>query len=597
MKTRRILIPLLVLALLCACLPAMAAGVPAESVKLETGKLKVYDAADPLVADLLAPDGEPLPVLVVPAKKSLSLKVTTLPKNAANKKVVLTSGDESVFRVSGMNLNAKQPGEALLTIANAQNPDVCERYRVLVVRPVSRITLAAPERSVPVGGQMALTASFTPADATLPKVAWTSENEKIATVDENGVVSGIKRGNVRINASALDGSNTRASISVRVTQPAQAVNVNSADVTVAAGRNVVVKATVSPQDTDDKTLVWTSSDERVAKVNNQGRITGVALGDCEITCASKADSSVKAVIAVHVQQPVTKITFDGTIQIFAGETGKLSWTVEPANASNTALTLTSGNKGILTVDNEGNVVGLRAGETHVTAVSTDGSNRRARVKVKVLQHVTGVHMTRRTAYIDVGETASTSAVLEPKNASIKDMTWSLESFGIADVTPQAKQSNRVKIKGLQVGETRLTGVTADGGFEASMVVKVGHWQNALKLREAHVSGADVYLTVRNDSELTITSITAEVSVYDVDGNPVPANSQNDSNTFKVVYKRTLYPGETTREQYWKYVNFKLPASTKTSEYVVKITQFQIDNDWVKVIPKRKQPTKHCPVHI
>ena len=112
-----------------------------------------------------------------------------------------------------------------------------------------------------------------------------------------------------------------------------------------------------------------------------------------------------------------------------------------------------------------------------------------------------------------------------------------------------------------------------------------------------MKGADVYLTVKNDSGLTITYITAEVSVFDVDGKPVPANSEDGSNTFKVVYKKTLKPGASTKEKDWKYVDFKLPESLKVSEYVVKITQYQIENDWIKNIRKKHQPTKHCPVHL
>ena len=128
-------------------------------------------------------------------------------------------------------------------------------------------------------------------------------------------------------------------------------------------------------------------------------------------------------------------------------------------------------------------------------------------------------------------------------------------------------------------------------------MKVGDWDHALQLDEAHVEGADAVLTVRNVSSLYITSVTAEVSVYDVDGEPVAANSKDDSNTFKMVYKGALAPGDTTQRKRWQPVNFKLPDSMTVSQYVVKVTQYQIDNDWIKTIRRKYQPTKKCPVHI
>ena len=87
-------------------------------------------------------------------------------------------------------------------------------------------------------------------------------------------------------------------------------------------------------------------------------------------------------------------------------------------------------------------------------------------------------------------------------------------------------------------------------------------------------------------------------MFDIDGNPVPCNKKDKkSNTYQMVYKKTLEPGASTKEKDWKVVNFKLPESTTVAEYVVKITEFEIDHDWIKVIRKQNQPTKKCPVHL
>ena len=94
--------------------------------------------------------------------------------------------------------------------------------------------------------------------------------------------------------------------------------------------SALLKATVLPNETNDKAVVWTSSDEKVAKVISNGLVTGVARGDCEIVCTSKNDANIWAKATVHVQQPVKKISFGDAPAVYAGETGTLTWKVEPA---------------------------------------------------------------------------------------------------------------------------------------------------------------------------------------------------------------------------------------------------------------------------
>ena len=599
---KRILIFLLAAVMLCMSLTVLAEGNEAISLEVDTAKLPVYAADDPYPAGFRTgaeqADGNALPILLLPAKKSLQIHAAVKPGTVKNKKTVLSVADEEVVQVRGNTVSGLKSGETVLTIASEQDPTVTVQYLAVVYRPVTRISLTTSGKQVAVGQMISLTPAFIPEDAAIRQVEWVSADERIASVDENGNVTGVKRGKGRITAIAKDGSNIRANISIQVVQGAEEITLDRQELTVDAGKSTVLKATVLPKDANDKNVTWSSSDERIAKVNAQGRVTGVALGECEITCTSKTAEAVWTKATVHVQQPVKKISFGTAPTVYVNETGKLTWTVEPANASNQALRFKSGNEKILTVSEDGTVTGIKAGETYVSAMSTDGSNRQARIKVKVFQHVTGVHMKRKTAYIDLKATSSAGAILEPSNATNHNMSWESADESIAAVSPVAKQGNRVNITGVRTGSTVVTGTTEDGGFQTSIVVKVGDWENSLKLKDAYVRGADAYLTVRNAGELKITSITAEISVYDADGNPVPCNKKDKkSNTYQMVYRKTLEPGASTKEKDWKVINFKLPDSTTVAEYVVKITEFEIDHDWIKVIRKKNQPTKKCPVHL
>ncbi|MBQ6061488.1 MAG: Ig domain-containing protein [Clostridia bacterium] len=596
---KKILVPLLVLAMLMISMAALAEGNEAITVELNTARLPVYEADDPTV-DLFRAEGaeeNTLPVLLVPLKKNLELRVTVMPKDLKNRKSVLTTDDEEVARIRETTLYTRNAGETILTIASAMDPAAANQYRVIVYQPVTRIAVNASEKAVAVGETIRLTADILPENAAMKDVEWSSQDEKTATVDGEGNVTGVKRGTARITATAKDGSNIKASISIQVNQNPEEITLDKPEVTVDTGRSTAIRATVLPKDANNKNVVWASSDESIARVNADGRVTGVALGECTIICTDKQTGTVQASAVVHVQQPVTKVTLGEAPAVYAGETAQLTWTTEPANASNPAVTFRSGNTKVLTVSEDGTVTGVKAGETWVTVMSTDGSNRQAKVKVKVYQHVTGVHMKRNTAYIDLRTKSTTTAVLEPETATNHNMTWVSADPSIATVEPIRNQPQRISIYGVSEGFTVITGTTEDGGFQTSIPVLVGHWEKSLKIQEAKVKGADAVLKVKNVSDLTITSIKVEVSVFDNEGKPVPCNSKDDSNTYVMTYKKTLEPGDTTKEKDWKTVNFKLPDSPTVHEYVVKITEFEIDHDWIKVIRKNNQPTQKCPVHL
>lgn len=592
---KKMLSLLLALAVLCMSMAALAEEGEKVTLELNTARLPVYAADDPYLNGLTSA-GDGLPVIVLAVKKSLSLQVNVLPKTTRNKKVDLAVDNEEVVRAKGNAVAGLAPGETVLTITSQQDPSVSIRYRIVVIQPITRLTLTAPAKNVAVGGTIQLTPAYVPENATRQQVTWASANEQFATVDANGIVTGLKRGNVRITATATDGSNIRANINLQVTQSAEEITLDNSELTVDVGRNGVLKATVLPKDTNNRKVVWSSSDESVAKVNNQGRVTGVALGDCEITCTSEEVGTVMAKAVVHVQQPVKKVTIDPAPAVYNGETAQLTWKIEPENASNPKLTFKSSNEKILTVDENGVVTGVSGGETTVVATTTDGSRRQANVKVKVMQHLTGVHMLRKTAYIDLGQTSLAGAVLEPqkvKNIN-PNMTWESADPAIASVVQNKKAPNKVDITGVSYGDTDIYGTTEDGGFRTSLHVKVGDWENSLRWVEGKFDArCNLCFAVKNVSDLNITSITLEMECFDFDGNPEPVNKRNGSNIVKVVYKKPLAPGRTTPEDGWKPVDYDrdLVIAEGIGAIRVRISEFQIDNDWVKTVRKNNRQAR------
>ena len=590
---KKCLIPLLVLVMLFVGITAQAEESEAVTLELNTAKLPVYAADDPYLNGFTA-EGNTLPVIVVFVKKGVNLQVAVTPRTVKNKKVTLSVDNEEVVQVKGNGVFGLKPGEAVLTIASQEDPSVMLQYRVAVIQPVTRLTLTAPEKvaTVAAGSTLQLTPNFLPEDATRKQVTWSSQAEQFATVDENGVVTGVARGNARILATVNDGSNIRANITVRVTQSAQEITLDKTEVTVDVKRNTVVRATVMPQNADNKKVIWSSSDESVATVNAQGRITGVALGDCEIICTSQDVDTVLAKATVHVQQPVQKVAFDDAPAVYNGETAQLTWHIEPENASNPKLAFKSGDERIATVDENGVITGVAGGDVYINAVTTDGSNRQARVRVKVYQHLTGVHMLRKTAYIDLKEMSIAGAILEPEKAKNinPNMTWESADTAVATVKPNAKQSNRAEITGVAYGETYITGTTEDGGFQTILKVKIDDWEKALKWVTAGINGRGTpYFQVKNTSGVNISNIKVECECFDWDGNPAAGlNLKDGSNIIRFAYSKNVAPGSVTREDGWKSVG-GYDKEVVFSSMIARITEFTIENDWDKVIRKNNRP--------
>ncbi len=100
--------------------------------------------------------------------------------------------------------------------------------------------------------------------------------------------------------------------------------------------------------------------------------------------------------------------------------------------------------------------------------------------------------------------------------------------------------------------------------------------------------------MKNNSELTITEITAEIRMFDASpdaGNaPIPINTKDGSHVVKAVWRKTLLPGEeTSLRNPWKMINYKAPADMDVTRGTVTILSYQIDDDWIKTIRERRRP--------
>ena len=259
--------------------------------------------------------------------------------------------------------------------ANLYSNSVSEESEAVIIpEPVTGIEVANDYQHMGlfVGGSGKIRYSVLPGNATNTNVTFKSLNEKVATVDANGVVTGVSEGNADIVITTEEGG-FEAKCTVRV----DGINARGiervGDKTVTMGQNQTrqLQVKITPSDTTNKNVQWTSSNNSVATVDSNGGVTSKNSGSTIITVTTH--NGLKTEFFIEVETPVTNITLNSNeINLNPGGTFKLDATVNPSNASNKNIKWISANESIATVDQSGNVTADVAGTTYISAVSADG---------------------------------------------------------------------------------------------------------------------------------------------------------------------------------------------------------------------------------
>ena len=210
-------------------------------------------------------------------------------------------------------------------------------------------------------------------------VNWTSANTAVATVSGNGLVTAVSNGTSQITARSGNASGT-ASITVAEPVPTRIAVAPSSHTLEAIGQTVELRATVRDQRNNvmsGQSITWSSGDEAVATVSEAGLVTAVSNGMADITAKSGSLSSdaaitvsqVPAAIAITVDPDATTLTeIDQTLQLAAKVSDAKDVPIEDA-----AVSWSSSNESVATVDGEGLVTAVGNGMAEITATAGEAS--------------------------------------------------------------------------------------------------------------------------------------------------------------------------------------------------------------------------------
>lgn len=230
--------------------------------------------------------------IVLPVGSAKQLVVAFTPANASNKTITWSSSDPNVATVdSSGNVKAISAGSAIIkaTAADGGYTDTATIEVTSNRNEIDEKTISFSESSYTVGvnGTISLTPIITPSNATFKSVHFTSSDSSIATVDDNGVVKGIKEGTVKITAETYH-NHLKATTTVIVKYiPVSSVKLNvSSEVTLRKGATIALVATVLPSNASDKTVTYKSDNPSIATIDNNGIVTGKGVGRTTITITS-----------------------------------------------------------------------------------------------------------------------------------------------------------------------------------------------------------------------------------------------------------------------------------------------------------------------
>ena len=216
--------------------------------------------------------------------------------NATNPAVSWSSSKPEVATVDGEgNVSAVGGGTATITVTTVEGgfTATCE---VTVNVPVNGVSLDKEKAEMPVSGTLQLTATVLPEDASNKNVKWISTNTSVATVDPTGLVTAIAKGNATIIVETEDGKRTDK-CEVTVSVPVESVSVNPATAELIVGRTLTLEAKVLPTEANQG-VVWSSTDDKVATVDENGIVTARAKGTATITATADGGKEASCNITV-----------------------------------------------------------------------------------------------------------------------------------------------------------------------------------------------------------------------------------------------------------------------------------------------------------
>ncbi len=386
----------------------------------------------------------------IPEGGYVTFTVKYEPENTTLQQFRSESHDESVAKVDGPWIDGVAIGETTVTFYWPYDKNISTTINVKVVKApvyVTKVELDQTELTLKPQDQVKLTATVTPADADDPSITWSSTNEDVATVDENGLVTAIADGSAYINASNASGSFARCHVVVETPYVAiEKIELSQSQAELVRGTDLQLTATVYPENATDKSVYWRTGNQAVATVDN-GKVTAVGAGTAEIV-AYNGDISASCVVTVVLSDAdYTLALSDAALTLKVRDTYQLTAALSPQDDDAEYL-WTSSNPEVATVAN-GLVTAKIGGKATVTVTARGHS---ASCEVTVEKLAQSIAWDQDFSGITEGDEVTLSASATSGLAVAYEVIQGSDICEIMGSTLIVKSPGDIEIKATQAGD-------------------------------------------------------------------------------------------------------------------------------------------------
>jgi uncharacterized protein YjdB len=393
------------------------------------------------------------------------LTITVLPTDTTNPTVTYQSSNEGVATINGMGrITAVSAGTAQITVScgsvqNSFSLEVKQSNDVVV----TDIEIGNYESEMEVGKTQTLPAYVLPSNATNTTLTYTSSDSKIAKVLSTGEVIANAKGTATITVSAGSISkNVQITVNEVQTVTATEIDLGDYQTSMVVGDKQLLSATVLPTTTTEQTLTYQSSNEKVATINELGRITAESVGKAKITVKCGAiENSFQLTVKKTNDIAVTDIEIGNyEEEMEVDNTQTISATVKPSNATDTTISYASSDTSVATVLSSGEVKGIGSGTVTITVKAVDISKN---IQITVKVATAKIEVNNTYVVLKPDEEFQLKASVQPSNAT-QSMTYKSADKDIASV------SSNGTITAKSIGTTSI--LVSNGDLSTAVTVIV-----------------------------------------------------------------------------------------------------------------------------
>lgn len=422
--------------------------------------------------------------------KGYQLVSTVLPENAENKQVVWESSDPKIVSVNSITgyITGVKEGSATITVKTVIN-DISTDCIVNVSGKnilVSKIVLNEKRISLAVGYTHNLTYQITPKNATENDLIFTSSDSSVATVNQSGVIQGLKEGNAIITVSSSNGlakDTTYVSVykkgsstvvdgePIKTDNYPKSLTVSPQTLNLKLGGSSQLIASVLPEKANNQ-ISWSSTNSRVATVDSNGLVSAVGMGSATIIARTINDITynVNVLVGNYSKDVRSILVTTNYISLAVSNSKQLAVAFTPADASNKNVFWTSSNPSVATVDKYGVVKAISPGSTIIKATSEDGGyTDTATIEVVNYDNIIeekSIAFDSSSYTVGIGSTKSLIPIITPSNATFKSVRFESSNPSIATV-----DENGV-VRGLKEGTVSITATTNRNRLKATTTIIV-----------------------------------------------------------------------------------------------------------------------------